>query len=108
MPAAWTWVHLDELLDYHRLAGYGVLQPGPDLDTGVPMMRVCDIRGTRPVGETKRGWEPGHRPCDRGAHTGWIAIAGWEVYPAPWSSGPLYRDRATRPGFAGAGSGGVP
>lgn len=45
LPTAWIWASLSELLHYTGAAGYGVLQPGPHMPDGVPMVRVCDIDG---------------------------------------------------------------
>jgi type I restriction enzyme S subunit len=43
LPTGWERAHLDQILHPTRAAGYGVLQPGPDVPNGVPMVRVCDI-----------------------------------------------------------------
>lgn len=44
-PESWEWRSLASLLDPDRAAAYGVLQPGPDVEDGVPFVRVCDIHG---------------------------------------------------------------
>lgn len=55
LPDEWAWVRLSEVLHPDRAAAYGVLQPGGDLENGVPMVRVCDIQDGRVfVGQLKR------------------------------------------------------
>jgi len=55
LPSEWTLVALSEVLHYTRSAGYGVLQPGPDVESGVPMVRVCDLSdGTVLAAQMKR------------------------------------------------------
>jgi type I restriction enzyme S subunit len=55
LPEPWESVPLDQILHPIRAAGYGVLQPGPDLPDGVPMVRVCDIEnGTVLTKQLKR------------------------------------------------------
>jgi type I restriction enzyme S subunit len=55
LPGVWEWVQVSHLLHYARAAGYGVLQPGPELPEGAPMVRVCDIEnGTVLVQQLKR------------------------------------------------------
>jgi len=43
LPAGWTWASVDELTRGDRISAYGVLQPGPEIEGGVPMVRVGDI-----------------------------------------------------------------
>lgn len=43
----WDRVALAELISQGRKCAYGVLQPGPDCDGGVPLVRVGDISGGR-------------------------------------------------------------
>jgi type I restriction enzyme S subunit len=38
------WISLNELIDPERPICYGILKPGPDLDRGVPYVRVVDMR----------------------------------------------------------------
>lgn len=44
LPESWCWVTAEQLTPFDRPAAYGVLQPGPDLPTGVELVRVCDIQ----------------------------------------------------------------
>jgi type I restriction enzyme S subunit len=43
VPHGWKWVRLGSLIDPYRSLSYGVLVPGPDVDTGVPFVRVQDV-----------------------------------------------------------------
>ena len=43
LPEGWAWATIEEVGDPNRPAAYGVLQPGRDVDDGVPMVRVQDI-----------------------------------------------------------------
>jgi type I restriction enzyme S subunit len=43
LPMGWAWTTVDELTKGDRISAYGVLQPGPDVEGGVPMVRVGDI-----------------------------------------------------------------
>ena len=43
VPGGWGWASLEQLTPPHRPCAYGVLQPGDDVDTGVPFVRVGDI-----------------------------------------------------------------
>ena len=47
LPAGWCGATIDQLNVGDRPISYGVLQPGPDLDEGVPLVRVCDIANGR-------------------------------------------------------------
>jgi type I restriction enzyme S subunit len=44
LPDGWCWASLDQLNSGSRSSAYGVLQPGSDLDEGVPLVRVGDIK----------------------------------------------------------------
>jgi type I restriction enzyme S subunit len=43
LPEGWCWATIDQLTAGDRSAGYGVLVPGPDVDGGVPLVRVGDV-----------------------------------------------------------------
>jgi type I restriction enzyme S subunit len=47
LPKLWTWTVLDNFTPYGREASYGVLQPGPHTDNGIPLVRVGDITDGR-------------------------------------------------------------
>jgi type I restriction enzyme, S subunit len=47
LPEGWCWATVDQLERGDRRSAYGVLVPGPDVPTGVPFVRVGDIRGGR-------------------------------------------------------------
>ncbi len=47
LPNGWSTATLDELNDAERPICYGILKPGPDLDDGVPYVKVKNIRGER-------------------------------------------------------------
>ncbi|MBD0373707.1 MAG: restriction endonuclease subunit S [Pyrinomonadaceae bacterium] len=43
LPEGWTWATVEQLNDALRPCAYGVLQPGPDVENGVLLIRVGDI-----------------------------------------------------------------
>ena len=43
LPQGWTWTTVEQLNPANRPCAYGVLQPGPDVPSGVPLVRVGDI-----------------------------------------------------------------
>lgn len=45
LPVGWTVAPLGSLLDSSRKLCYGVVQPGPEVESGVDLIRVCDIHG---------------------------------------------------------------
>ncbi len=45
VPAGWGSASLGSLLDSDRKLCYGVVQPGPEVESGIEMVRVCDIDG---------------------------------------------------------------
>jgi len=47
---SWDTVSLIELIDSNRPITYGILKPGPDIEDGVPYVRVVDLQG----GESNR------------------------------------------------------
>jgi type I restriction enzyme S subunit len=55
LPGGWAWTTLEEIGDPTRSSSYGVLQPGPHVADGIPMVRVQDINfGTVALDEIKR------------------------------------------------------
>jgi type I restriction enzyme S subunit len=46
-PASWSLVTLRELVQPDRPITYGILKPGPELDEGVPYVRVADFPNER-------------------------------------------------------------
>lgn len=47
LPEGWCWTTVDQLESGDRKSAYGVLVPGPDVQNGVPLIRVGDIRDGR-------------------------------------------------------------
>ena len=47
MTSAWETVPLKSLVDTTRGISYGIVQPGPTVPDGVPIIRVSDVRGGR-------------------------------------------------------------
>ena len=43
LPSNWIWATVDQLGPPDRTCAYGVLQPGPDVEDGIPLIRVGDI-----------------------------------------------------------------
>jgi type I restriction enzyme, S subunit len=43
LPEGWAWASLQDLSSGERPIGYGVVQPGDEPQTGIPLLRVCDI-----------------------------------------------------------------
>lgn len=55
LPASWALLSVEAATLAERPIAYGVLQPGPDSEDGVPMVRVCDvIDGQVQTGSLKR------------------------------------------------------
>ncbi len=55
LPDGWAWACVEQLNPGNRPCAYGVLQPGDDLATGVPFVRVGDIDdGLVDLSELKR------------------------------------------------------
>jgi type I restriction enzyme S subunit len=42
-PVGWEWVRFDELNTPNKPISYGVLVPGPDVESGVPFVRLGDL-----------------------------------------------------------------
>lgn len=47
LPEGWVWATVEQVNCPLRPISYGVLQPGGDLDGGIPLIRVCDVVGGR-------------------------------------------------------------
>jgi type I restriction enzyme, S subunit len=45
LPEGWCWASVEEVTSAARSPCYGVVQPGEDVVDGVPLVRVCDLRG---------------------------------------------------------------
>lgn len=43
LPEGWAYVSVEQLTNGARPSSYGVLVPGPDIEDGIPMIRVGDI-----------------------------------------------------------------
>jgi type I restriction enzyme S subunit len=43
LPDGWAWATVEQLTPFNRATAYGVLQPGPDVPNGIPLVRVGDI-----------------------------------------------------------------
>jgi type I restriction enzyme S subunit len=43
LPTGWCWTTIEQLNVGDRPISYGVLQPGPEFEHGVPLVRVCDV-----------------------------------------------------------------
>jgi hypothetical protein len=49
LPEGWCWASAEQLDSGDRTSGYGVLVPGPDVEDGVPLVRVGDIQNGRVI-----------------------------------------------------------
>ncbi len=47
LPQGWCWATVEQVNSAERPISYGVLQPGDDLDRGIPLVRVCDVADGR-------------------------------------------------------------
>jgi type I restriction enzyme S subunit len=54
VPVTWAWTRLDELVDAERPVSYGVLVPGPDVQEGVPLVRVADLHPASPLARPEK------------------------------------------------------
>ncbi len=43
LPEGWEWCRFDQMIDQRYPISYGVLVPGPDIENGVPFVRIGDI-----------------------------------------------------------------
>lgn len=71
LPDGWIWTTVEQLESGDRICGYGVLQPGPNIDDGVPLVRVGDIDNGRINAATLKRIDPSiarqyRRTCLRG------------------------------------------
>ena len=48
LPIGWQWVRFDKLIDPKYPLSYGVLVPGPNVDGGVPFVRIGDLDIAKP------------------------------------------------------------
>lgn len=48
LPTGWEWIRFDDLIEPAKPISYGVLVPGPDIDRGVPFVRIADLSLTDP------------------------------------------------------------
>ncbi len=48
LPTGWEWIRFDDLIEPAKPISYGVLVPGPDIDHGVPFVRIADLSLTDP------------------------------------------------------------
>ena len=54
LPQGWGWVRFDELTHPLKPIAYGVLVPGPDLETGVSFVRIADLSLTNPPSKPEK------------------------------------------------------
>ena len=58
LPIGWQWVRFDELTHPLKPIAYGVLVPGPDVETGVPFVRIADLSLTNPPSKPDKSIAP--------------------------------------------------
>lgn len=58
LPMGWEWVRFDELIHPQKPIAYGVLVPGPDVETGVPFVRIADLSLTGPPEKPEKAISP--------------------------------------------------
>lgn len=58
LPRGWQWVRFDELIHPLKPIAYGVLVPGPDLESGVPFVRIADLSLTAPPAKPEKTIHP--------------------------------------------------
>ena len=54
LPNGWEWIRFDELIEPAKPISYGVLVPGPDVDRGVPFVRIADLSLTDPPAKPEK------------------------------------------------------
>jgi type I restriction enzyme S subunit len=54
LPSGWQWVRFDELTHPLKPIAYGVLVPGPDVETGVPFVRIADLSLDSPAAKPEK------------------------------------------------------
>jgi type I restriction enzyme S subunit len=58
LPKGWQWVRFDELTHPLKPIAYGVLVPGPDVETGVPFVRIADLSLDSPASKPEKAISP--------------------------------------------------
>ncbi len=58
LPQGWQWVRFDELIHPLKPIAYGVLVPGPDVETGVPFVRIADLSLDSPASKPEKAISP--------------------------------------------------
>jgi type I restriction enzyme S subunit len=54
LPQGWQWVRFDELTHPLKPIAYGVLVPGPDVETGIPFVRIADLSLDSPASKPEK------------------------------------------------------
>jgi type I restriction enzyme, S subunit len=54
LPTGWEWIRFDDLIEPAKPISYGVLVPGPDIDRGVPFVRIADLSLTDPPAKPEK------------------------------------------------------
>lgn len=44
LPEGWCWASVEQLSDPHRPVSYGILKPGDYVESGIPMLRIVDLK----------------------------------------------------------------
>lgn len=58
LPQGWEWVRFDELIHPLKPIAYGVLVPGPDLENGIPFVRIADLSLDSPAPKPEKSISP--------------------------------------------------
>lgn len=58
LPQGWQWVRFDELTHPLKPIAYGVLVPGPDVETGIPFVRIADLSLNSPATKPEKSISP--------------------------------------------------
>jgi type I restriction enzyme, S subunit len=58
LPMRWQWVRFDELTHPLKPIAYGVLVPGPDVETGIPFVRIADLSLDSPASKPEKSISP--------------------------------------------------
>jgi type I restriction enzyme, S subunit len=58
LPQGWQWVRFDELTHPLKPIAYGVLVPGPDVETGIPFVRIADLSLDSPASKPEKSISP--------------------------------------------------
>lgn len=68
LPGGWYVAPLEELCDPTRLIQYGILMPGPDVEGGIPYVKVMNIKsGFVELGKIRRTTQEIHKSYTRSA-----------------------------------------